>query len=97
MNPDAVANLPAWYDLILGKLEPIVAGVTKLGGEGEPRNGQMTTYQQNLQWCWRQSFRMNSNLIPRDLYQSSEAPAAGSEDETNHYLLFYLTNCYWIQ
>ena len=27
--------------------------------------------------------RIIANLIPRDLYQSSEAPAAGSEDKTN--------------
>ena len=81
--------LPTWYDLIGWKLKSIVASVAKLRCEGKPGIWSlMINFVMILMNIFCNNFdakasRIIANLIPRDLYQSSEAPAAGSEDKTN--------------
>ena len=41
------------------------------------------SYNNKYEFYWQYIDDIDANLIPSDLYQSSDAPAAGSEDKTN--------------
>ena len=81
--------LPTWDNLLLWQDKPVGAGITQFGGKWKPEcfqfdkdtniNGQHgNDIDANMDAA--SGLRISEHLVPKTpLYQSSEAPAAGSE------------------